>query len=427
MLQQEAVVSEQQSLFAKLAAKDSETNSIKEDIIQMTKIVSEMCSLNNDLHKKVEVLNENNQQNLEKILEMQSSERNNEEVQKKYEVCVNERNEVKIRLEEAEKTILSYKFFLENKFRKDFDKFLTILNELENNLPKLPYINTGKDTLLEKLALHIESIEKSLQQTLKNSETNKESLTNPLSTSFHDSKVKELESKEKVLQSRITEMITNAEKIKKDYNVSLNNMKKIIETFKEQNSSLLEKNHNLLSEFEKKDSELQKLKSKILNLTTKYENSTNKSKEFMQKENEYKSIITNLEARISGINDERKSTTNQLNIREKRIKGVLGQIQILREEIFAKDSEILKKAREISKLESFLESLKAQMQKINSKIKISDAEVLAKINSEIEAKDKQIAMLKEMLRSSNQEIKAKEGVISHFKRKSEGLSTSSKD
>ena len=92
MLQQEAVVSEQQSLFAKLAAKDSETNSIKEDIIQMTKIVSEMCSLNNDLHKKVEVLNENNQQNLEKILEMQSSERNNEEVQKKYEVCVNERN-----------------------------------------------------------------------------------------------------------------------------------------------------------------------------------------------------------------------------------------------------------------------------------------------------------------------------------------------
>ncbi|OMJ66322.1 hypothetical protein SteCoe_36860 [Stentor coeruleus] len=400
MLQQESLVEDQQGMTSRLASKDREIKLMNDDIIQISKIVHEMTGINQELHKKIEYLNEVSDEFMKKFLAAQSKAEIADEIEGKYRELLERANRNANALENVEKKVY-----------KDVEILVGMMSELD----EIMMINSEKSSGSQKYYKILDFIEnmKNFPQKSSNSE--------PL---FLSPQYENIENKEKVLQIKISDLTTSLEKHKKEASLTINSLKKMTDTFKNYNSELVEKNSGLLSEIEKKDMEQQKLNTKVQHLTAKINVLSKKNKEITVKEIDYKMQIKDMQIKIDEMGEEQKSESNNINIREKRIKSVLGQIQVLRDEIFNKDTEILIKAKEIIKLEGFLEELKGQIQKINSKIKQSDAEMLKGVSKEIEAKDKQIVMLKEMLRSTNMEIKAKDSIIGHYKRKHESLNMS---
>jgi DNA repair exonuclease SbcCD ATPase subunit len=424
MLQQEAIVEEQQGLIAKINAKDNEISSMKEDILQLSKIIGEMNSINKELQLKLESLNTSLEETSKKLYQAQIKSNSLEGLETNYMALVAEKKTILVQLTECDRINSLYTIFIDNNLAQYID---TASRTLSENIKSLQIKGTDKDSyeILLSLQKHTEKIASAIenlkaQADLDLNKKNKNIIESAIITE-NENKIKELELKEKTLLSRLHDSALHYEKAKKEFFNTTSALKKLSESFKDQNFSLTEKNQALQADIGKKESEIQKLKSKTLHQNSRYENILGKNKELIQKDSENKVVISSLQSKINSINEEKKNNNSQLAIREKRVKAILAQIQILREEIFNKDSEILKKSREILKLEEISNDLKAHIQRISSKMKISDAETLNKISGEIEAKDKQIAMLKEMLRSSNLEVRAKETSISHYKKKSENF------
>ena len=432
MLQQEAVVEDQQALVSKLSAKDTEIRAVTEDIAQMIKVGNDINHINNQLQKKVEALNEEIENCRKRLYEALARADIAEEIEAKYIELAEDRNNMHRQLQELVSSRELHKDIFHRDFKVEISRLASMLTEYQSSAEPNEESNKGLDASFYKLMDQIELIQAILKDT--NSEACKsiekvhdQFIRVTVGDTSNEIKIKLLEARERNFQTQLNEHFSSAEKTQKDLGIAIANLSKLVENLRDQNKGLLENNHELLEEISKKEAELQKCKTKFIHQSTRIEGMVSKNKEITQKESEYKSMITSLQMKINGVSEERKSTNNQLNIREKRIKAVLTQIQILREEIFNKDSELLKKSRETLKLEALLDEVKSQMQKINSKMKMTDAEVLKNINSEIESKDKQIAMLKEMLRANNQELKAKENFISHYKRKSENIANSSRE
>ena len=432
MLQQEAVVEEQQALVSKLNAKDNEIKAVQEDIIQIIKVGHDMNIINNNLQRNVEILNGEIEECRRKLYEAQARADIAEEIERKYVELVDDRNNMHRELQEVLDSRDVHKEIFDRNFKGEISRLVSILTEYQAIIAPKDHSNKGIDEKYNKLMDQIDLVKSIIRETNIEADKSIDKVRGEFSRvtvadANNEIKLQLLEAREKKFQVQLSENSSSIEKIKKDCGITIAHFSKLVENLRDQNKSLIEKNHALLGESSKKEAELQKYKAKFTHQSARIEGIVSKNKEIAQKESDYKSMINNLQMKISGIVEERKSTNNQLNIREKRIKAILTQIQVLREEIFNKDSELLKKLREILKLEGLLDDVKAQMQKINSKMKLTDAEVIKNINSEIEAKDKQIAMLKEMLRASNQELKAKENFISHYKRKSENLVNSSRE
>jgi chromosome segregation ATPase len=414
LLQQEAVVEEQQALTSRLAFKESEVKAVKDDIVQMGKIMNEMTRLNHELQAKIQMINENHQKKEEKYLK------------KKAKVKIVKELEEQLVEALKEKTVthhqrVTLKEMVEGLVVKSVEDLMFVVKVVvnENNGSK-----GATEISLLKVFEKAHEISQNMKETLKFIEDNKGEDLCDCREVFRKIKEQEKKGLEEILNKKIKESAGNIERIKKDFSEQSGSLLKVIEKQKDALDETIEKSHSQLTEIEKKEADVQKLKKKITNQSARLEKSKQKIQEMLNKENEYKISIKNLQNKIDEMTEERKSTNNLLNVREKRVKGALSQIQVLREEIFNKDSEVLRKNKEILRLEKFLEELKGQVQQINSKMKLSDIETIKNVNKEIDDKDKQIAMLKEMLRSSKAEINAKSGVISHFKRKSENLNIS---
>ena len=413
LLQQEAVVEEQQALTSKVLSKDNEIKAVKDDIVQMGKIMADMTKLNHELHDKVQDMNKGIEDIRAKYLKAKAKAKIAKELEDRLASAFAERN-----------TAVKDKNLIENKVKGELDKmvqdFLFLVKDMvdENNNSK----STSSISLL-KLFDKAHEIVSVLAEIYVSIENNK-ILETDFFAVFKEMKKKEKIEIEQIIDKKIKQIVEIHEKSKKDRNDYTNSYIRLVEKQKEAFNELMEKSHTQLQELENKEAEIQKLKKKIINITGRLEKSKQKTQELLVKENEFKESIKNFHGKIEEMDEERKSTNNLLNVREKRVKNTLAQIQVLRDEIFNKDTELLKKNKEISRLEKFLDDLKGQVQQINSKMKFSDIEAIKNVNKEFEEKDKQIAMLKEMLRSSNAEKKAKENVISHFKRKSENLNHS---
>ena len=135
LLQQEAVVEEQQGLTARLNAKDSELRSVKEDIQQLARIVSEMNKINHDLHDKIQKMNENIEKMQRKYVKAKAKVRVVKELEEKLVIEMEGKNE-------AYKKICFWSQFFEGKLKSVFDQLkenITLLNDRV----EVSKVNTG--------------------------------------------------------------------------------------------------------------------------------------------------------------------------------------------------------------------------------------------------------------------------------------------
>ena len=119
--------------------------------------------------------------------------------------------------------------------------------------------------------------------------------------------------------------------------------------------------------------------------------------------------------KIMSKNEVKRASVKPSLAEDMKVKKALSQLQILRDEVFRKDTEIVKKSREIIKLEKEIESHKQSNKKLHSQMRTIESQVISKVSQDLEEKDRQIDILKEMLRCAHSDIKLKDSQISSLK------------
>lgn len=294
----------------------------------------------------------------------------------------------KVTEENIQKELLDIKIFISD----IITNISTIRTSLKNSTPSIsPEDRTTEDILRQKLI----DLDKEFQQLSR--------------------EVIQTKSQEQAYLDTIESLKLNQERASIDYQNSLSKMKSQIEILKDSNEKNNARVEKLVNENEKNLSEIYNLKSKIAHLNGKQEHFIKKRKEFQDLEEELRNEILQLKARTNKFDPNRNTLRKNTTAEEIRIKKAMSQLQILREELFRKDTDLVKKAREMISLEKEIEKEKSVNQKMHGKMKTIEAEIIAKVSQDLEEKDRQIEILKEMLRCAHSDIKLKDTQLNNVR------------
>ena len=101
---------------------------------------------------------------------------------------------------------------------------------------------------------------------------------------------------------------------------------------------------------------------------------------------------------------DRTNKEKQYQSREAKLRRSAAICRTYEEEIFTKDSEILKREKALAALEKNNEGMKKRESDTSVRIKSAVAEELAAANAALAEKENEIKLLKEMVRSSKRQM-----------------------
>lgn len=423
---QETLKEESIELKTMLDSKEKEIEDVYADMNQINVIVETMTKLNNELHAKLEAkngemekLNIQSHDNLVKAKQAEELERRlNDYIQERLSMekrlssllpQIENVSRVSSILDWAEKNLE----IIEDGIKKQFDNLSNVNPEhIEKALIDVNFffqelansVTTIKHNLQKNKPKPIDGIptESAVRQQLKEMEIEMEK---------NQSYIKGFKDREAALQEEIRNITSMMEKHSIEYKNDILLMSKQSDTFKDQTEKMKDRVESLRKENEKLTAEISQAKLKINHITGKFEQLNKRKKDFQENEAELKKQVSELKEKLSTLIDTKKSSARVNNSSELKLKKVVTQAQILRDEVFRKDSELVKAARERMKLEQEIDNQKNNNNKLHGKMKTIEAELIEKISSELEEKDRQIEILKEMLRSAHSEIKLKDSKI----------------
>jgi chromosome segregation ATPase len=268
----------------------------------------------------------------------------------------------------------------------------TIRTSLLNSVPKV----SEEDKTTEGILRHRNiELEEELKKILK--ETNEVK-------SKEDSYIRTIESLKQNIELSSIEHSSTIRKMKSE----LDEIKSVMGAFNARMEDIKKQQESDLKE-------LHTSRSKIVHLNSKQDHFMKKIKELKDNEASLKSENSELKNKIMNYaagprNGSQKSVAEDL-----KVKKAMSQLQILREELFRKDTDLVKKARESIKLEKDIEAQKSNVQRLHSKMKTIESEIISKVSMDLEEKDRQIEILKEMLRCAHSDIKFKDSQINSLK------------
>lgn len=421
-------ISKQEAIKTEITLKDLELTSLKENIMQVSSQIGLIKTVNAQFNENIEKINKQIEWSNQRFYEVKARSENSAEIKSKVIECHNEA------LLNEKKILKYYRRFKEiQNFMRNKDNEMKNLVELEKKIEEA--LETIPDFQQEHSAQTLEKILKSLAAPTKKLERPVKK-NKPLDNSVKIKNVeimnlirlKEIEklSKEKALPDREGQVAEVKELIRSNVEI----FEEKAEYFKKQILFLQGQNSTLTKKQEELKIEIGKKQDRIMKLTKKYEETSEKLVQ-QQKNPENGNIVSELRKKIEETTkilykSEDQSVENHGTDKEKQVTHILLQLDVLKQEVTLRDSEIILKVREKQKADEKLEILKSQMQKLSSKMKTAEAEILVKINEEIEGKDKQIEVLKEMLRGSHAEMKVKDVVLLNYRSKLDESSKVSK-
>ena len=161
---------------------------------------------------------------------------------------------------------------------------------------------------------------------------------------------------------------------------------------------------------------LSKLQTKVINLTDRVEYYLNKAKADEQRFGTYETEITDLREKLMGYKRERLGFDKEIKARERRIGQILKQVAIFQDEVWRRDTEFVRKAKELKAVEDKAAEFEESNKKLHSEIKDRVTKEIEKFNAVMEEKDREINLLKEMLRGAQFYSKPKETDSNRSKR-----------
>ena len=431
---QETLKEEGVVLRTEIEFKEREIEDAYEDMNKINMIVDTMTKLNSELHSKLETNNHEMEKLNIKSHDNYVKAKQNEELERTLQEYINE----KIALEKKISGLLPH---IEN-----VSRCTTILEWAERNLGTLEEgilkqyesLKSVDPDQIEKAILDImyffqelaasvgtikHNIEKNKPKPVENIGTENSARVQlkemEIEVAKNTSYVKTFKEREAALQEQIKNLSEMMEKHGLEYKTNVALTSKQANSFRDQTEGFKQRVETLRKENEALSSDLALTKLKLSHANEKFDQLNKRKKDHQEKETELKSQVSELKEKLSTLIDNRRSTNLVSNTSEIKLKKVITQAQILRDEVFHKDSELVKAARERAKLEKEIEGQKSNNNKLHGKMKSIEAELIEKISYELEEKERQIEILKEMLRSAHSEIKIKDSKITSLSKKSD--------
>lgn len=173
---------------------------------------------------------------------------------------------------------------------------------------------------------------------------------------------------------------------------------------------------SLRKELNSKEEALAKAQTEAALILTRHEEAKVKLQTLQETSASAELQIREWKGRYSALQRERTEAEKTLQTKETQLNHALHKVKALEEELWNRDSEGMRKDSQIVKVSQQYEETKKALSALSAKMRSAIAEKLAEANKQLEAKDTEIALLKEMLRSAQLQLKQKEGELAHSRK-----------
>ena len=397
----------------------------------------------NDLNTKNKILTQELEKSSKKLFESSLQIEMNEELQRSMtemaEALKKAENEIKLRISEVEsarleknrlETICSeqaqkvedirFRLNDEAKRSKELENRLratesSFQGEVENITKQLNYAVSEleqvkneleeKKSLQEEVKLRMDQINKyqAMIRALENTSREQERAVNLA------------KAQENTLKDRIKEFETIIHELRTEKS---SDEKKYLEKIKnlESDNDQSTRKYKLLAEnFQEKEAEISKNRDQISSLLIKNEETLKKSEQVNLKLTKIEQRYKEIKNKCSHLETENQEYEKCISLRENQIKELLNKMKLIESELFTKDSTILQKDGTILKLSKEIDDHKRILQQAHSKFRATLAEELKNFNNQLEQKEQEIKILKDMIRSGKTQLKQKEGEVYRYK------------
>lgn len=431
----EALTEETEGLKAELEQRKSQSNEMKKDIIQLSKIIQDMTKLNSELNAKIDNQNrETATMNSNYFTAVAKAEQN--------EQLENELNEYIASSQRFEKQVGRLTESLDKSHRGRLAieaasrEAQTQLQQLTSMLNDLNAASATSDPRVVQVSNEIAQGLKAIRHRLKgvtpeeNSKPPQEADESQLHVQLRDLKT-QLKEKDRqlhrnqqdiiALRSRISRFESQLEKEKAEAQDSIDRSQKRTAVLLEQINHFTERFEVSRSELAKKDFELQKVQTQLLHLKDRIEEMKLKVKEYFEKSNSLERLMKEQRSSILRIQTERFDDEKKYAVKEKKMEKAMANYKAMQEELFHKDTEVMRKAKEAHMFSNQIEELESRFKATQFRSKSTSGEEAQDYLRKLEEKNREITILKEMIRGAQAEVKQKESLITRYRKRPEEI------
>ena len=377
----EVLTEETERLKGELSGKQALIASMKSDLVQLSTIIEEMTTLNNDLNEKITVVNGDMEKKSIEFYQAMSKAQHIEEVEKtlmeqidaknKLEEKVQKMSEGVARLQELEEVAREVKAVIGKLPGNEEEDLIGVIKGM---IPRLEvgFVRPASDAaILKDKVKQLEMEMRGKNHELTRATTNEASL-----------------------RTRLTAQLVEFDQWKKENLQTIDRLNKTISTLKKGFKGIEERAEKMDNEHVKLTGEVAKLTSKISTLQTKLDKSNESIKKTAENDSKSQQALKEIQKELLQLKIGRNLQDSALSLREQKVKQDQTRLKALSDQLWKKDTELLKKTAEIMKLEEAIGNLKnsIQMQQTRNK---TDSVAISRI---FEEKDKEIAALKSLLR-----------------------------
>ena len=384
-LEVEGLMEESEKMKAELAARDSTLKNMKGDLAQLSKIVQEMTQLNGELNEKVQSMNtEMEKKNIDYYQAMTKAQHIDD-----TEKALSEQTGERLKLEER----------------------VQKLTESTNRLQELEELATEMRKLIGKLpGTEEENVVGAIKGLIPRFEGG--FVRKPGDLAVLKDKVKQLEmemrgknhelsrstTNEASLRNRLASQLSEFESWKKENSLTVDRLTRSIQTLKSGLDDIAERAEKLSNDYTKACGEAQKTATKVVNLQARAERAGEAARKATESDVKSQQMLKDAQQQLLQLKLSRTTQDSALTLREQKVRQETAKIKTLSDEIWKRDTQLLKKSAEIMKLEETIEMMKRTVHQQLTRNKLSAATDSVLINKVIEEKDKEIAALKAVLR-----------------------------
>lgn len=381
----EILTAEIEQLKGELEARNQLSQTMKADLAQLSKIIQEMTTLNSDLNEKVAAMNTDMERKNVEHYQALSKAQHIEDVEKSLAEQTDARGRLEektakmsqevARLGELEETAKEVKRLIARLPGSEEEKLVDAIKGL---LPRFEggYVRPAGDAaLLKDKVKQLEMEMRGKSHELTRATTNEASL-----------------------RTRLTSQLADFDQWKKENMQVVERLTSTVKTLKLGLTSVEERTVQQESDYVKVVGETHKLASKVATLQTKADKAMEAARKAIESEAKAQHALKEAQQQLLQLKLGRTSQDSALALREQKVKQDGAKVKVMSEELWRKDTQLLKKSAEILKLEDALNTLRTSITLQQTRSKLNAATDSASINRMLEERDKEIAALKALLR-----------------------------
>lgn len=381
----ETLTAEIERLKGELEARNQLSQTMKADLAQLSKIIQEMTTLNSDLNEKVAAMNTDMERKNVEHYQALSKAQHIEDVEKSLAEQTEARGRLEektakmtqevARLGELEETAKEVKRLIARLPGTEEEKLVDTIKGL---LPRFEggYVRPASDAaLLKDKVKQLEMEMRGKNHELTRATTNEASL-----------------------RTRLTSQLADFDQWKKENMQVVERLTSTVKTLKSGLTSVEERTMQQESDYVKVVGETHKLASKVAALQTKADKAIEAARKAIDSEAKIQHALKEAQQQLLQLKLGRTSQDSALALREQKVKQDGAKVKVMSEELWRKDTQLLKKSAEILKLEDALNTLRTSISLQQTRSKLNAATDSVSINRMLEERDKEIAALKALLR-----------------------------